>query len=191
MAVDIDKIRQGNHDAFKELFVIMYPKLRALARRFVDEQTACNLTQDVFTDYWEKKQVIVAENIQSFLYKSVQNKCLNYLKHRIVAEEYAAGIRLAESRMAYLEENPESVDFLKDIIYNDLQEVIEASVKKLPPRTAEAFRLCYYDEMSHKEIAETMNISVRTVETHIRQAILFLRKDLRHILMLICLIEQC
>lgn len=156
----------------------------ALACRFVDEHAAKDLVQDVFVSYWEQKKLIEADNIQSFLYKWLQNKCLNYLKHQMVVEEYEARIRIAEARITFLNDRTDTNDVLKQVIDKDLRELIEDSVKKLPPRTAEVFRLCYYHDMPHKEIAKVLDISPRTVESHIRHAVLFLREDLKDLLVL-------
>ncbi|MDR0843819.1 MAG: RNA polymerase sigma-70 factor [Tannerella sp.] len=185
--VDIVKIRQGDPDAFRDFFTLFYPKLMALARRFVDEQTAGDLVQDVFLAFWEQKQTIEAENIQSLLYKWLQNRCLNHLKHQMVVDEYATHVRLAEERNAFLDRMTDENDVFNQLSNKDILEKIETSVKKLPSKRAQAFRLCYFHDMSHKEIAEVLNISPRTVEEHIRQAILFLRKDLRYLLTCLCL----
>lgn len=184
LPIDIHKVKEGDSAAFKSFFECFYPKLMALACRFVDENVAKDLVQDVFTSYWEQKKRINADNIQSFLFKWVQNSCLNYLKHQTVVEEYEARIRIAEARIAFLTDRTDTNDVLKQVINHDLGEQIEASVKRLPPKTAEAFRLCYYHDLSHKEIAKVMNISPRTVESHIRHAVLFLREDLKDLLLL-------
>ena len=184
LPVDIQKVKEGDRAAFKSFFECFYPKMMALACRFVNEQVAKDLVQDVFTSYWEQKKMIDADNIRSFLFKWLQKRCLNYLKHQMVVEEYEARIRIAEARIAFLNDKTDTNDVLKQVIDHDLRELIETSVMKLPPKTAEAFRLCYYHDLPHKEIAEVMCISHRTVETHIRNAILFLRKDLRDLLIL-------
>lgn len=182
--IDIEKIKEGDSVAFHRFYVFFYPKLRAFACRFVDEQTSKDLVQEVFASYWEKKSAIEAENIQSYLFKWLQNRCLNYLRDRITEKEYESRLAIAQARIAFLDENRETNDVLKEVIKKDLREVIEASVVKLPPKCAEVFRYCYWEDMSHKEIAERMGISHRTVETHIRHAILFLREDLKDILTL-------
>jgi len=183
--IDINKVKQGDPDAFRDFFTCFYPKLMSLACRFVDEQTADDLVQDIFASYWERKHLIDADNIRSFLYKWLQNNCLNYLKHQLVVEEYETRVRLTEARVSYWESMTDSDDVLKQIINKDLYQIVEEAVKKLPPKCAEAFRLCYYHDLSHKEIAKVMNISSRTVEVHIRRAITFLKADLRDILMLV------
>ena len=52
--INIEKVRKGDHVAFKAFFECFYPKLMALACRFVDEQVAKDLVQEVFTSYWER-----------------------------------------------------------------------------------------------------------------------------------------
>ena len=180
-SIDINKIKYGDEIAFKNFFAYFYPKMMALARRFVSEQVAKDLVHDTFTIYWERKEQIDVQNLHSFLFKCLQNSCLNYLKHQTVVAEYEAEVQIAKARIDYLCENTDYNTVFKQIQDRNLHEVIEASVDKLPPRTAEAFRLCYYHDLSHKEIANVMKISPRTVETHIRQAILFLREDLKDI----------
>ncbi|WP_293672664.1 RNA polymerase sigma-70 factor [uncultured Parabacteroides sp.] len=186
--IDIDRIREGDHTAFKNFFEYFYPKLMALACRFVDNQVAKDLVQEVFTAYWEQKQMIRVENIKSFLYKWVQNSCLNYIKHQMVVDEYESRVRIAEARIAFLEESSDSNEVLKQVINQDLREIIEVSVNKLPPKCAQAFRLCYFHDVSRKEAAEIMDISPRTVEGHIRQALAFLREDLKGLFMLILML---
>ena len=88
--IDIEKVRKGDHAAFKTFFECFYPKLMALACRFVDEQVAKDLVQEVFTSYWEQKKVIQPDNIQSFLFKWLQNSCLNHIKHQMVVDVFAS-----------------------------------------------------------------------------------------------------
>ncbi len=136
----------------------------------------------MFASYWEKKKKIEAKNIHSFLFRWTQNRCLNHLKHQMVVEGYNARVRIAEARMIFMDQTGDANDVHKQTENRNIRECVENAVNKLPPKCAEVFRLCYYRDMSHKEIAEEMGISLRTVETHIRRAILFMRKELRDIL---------
>lgn len=189
-AIDIQKLKQGDREAFRLFFECFYPKLMALACRFVDEHTAKDLVQEVFVSYWENKKEIEARNIYSFLCKWLQNNCLNYLKHQMVVEEYEKRVRIAEARMNFIDEKTDTNEVFKQIITHDIREVIENSVNKLPPKCREVFWMYYFQDMSHKEIADRLHISVRTVETHVRQAVLFLRKDLKHIFLLMLLLSK-
>ena len=143
---NIEKIRNGDEEAFKSFFEAFYPKLKALACRFVDEQVADDLVQDVFASYWEQKTNIQADNIQSFLFKCLQNKCLNFIKHQMVEEEYESRVRIAEARIAYLADTSDANHVLEQVMNRDLREIIDKSVGKLPPKCAQAFRLCYFHE---------------------------------------------
>ena len=178
---DIQKVKQGNADDHRRFFESHYPRLMGLACRFVDDDEAKDLVQDVFVDYLEQKQMDVA-NVSSYLYKSVQNKCLNHIKHQAVVDGYAAKVKIAQSRMDYLTRNTDDNELFQQISNQNLRELIEASVAKLPPKCQEAFRLCYFNEMTCKEAAEVMGLSPRTVEGHVQKAILFLREDLRPLL---------
>lgn len=180
--IDIEKLKRGDPFIFKVFFERFYPRLMGLACRFVNEQTARDIVQEVFATYWEQKNEIDAENIQSYLYKWIQNRCLNHLKHQVVVEEYESRIRIAEARITYLESVSDTNEVLSQIMTRDISDRIKEAVQQLPPRCAEAFQLFYFNEMSHKEIAEKMHISPRTVEGHIRQGIIALRKQLRHII---------
>jgi RNA polymerase sigma-70 factor (family 1) len=182
---NIEKIRNGDEEAFKSFFEAFYPKLKALACRFVDEQVADDLVQDVFASYWEQKETIQADNIQSFLFKCLQNKCLNYIKHQMVEEEYESRVRIAEARIAYLAETSDANHVFEQVMDLDLREIIEKSVEKLPPKCAQAFRLCYFHDVDRKEVAELMGISPRTVDGHIQQALNFLREDLKDLFLLV------
>lgn len=189
-SIDVDRIRAGDTRAFKTFFGVLYPKLLALACRFVDKHIAKDLVQDVFSMYWENKESIEAENIQSYLFKCVQNKCLNHIKHEAVVEKYEAKLQIAEARIASFNAQLKDNDIFRQLVARDIQNLVENSLTKLPPRCAEAFRLCFFNDLSHKQVAEVMAISPRTIETHIRQAVSFLRKDLRDLtLMLFCLIH--
>ena len=182
---DLNKVKKGDKSAFRSFFGYFYPKLMALACRFVDSQVAEDLVQDVFASYWEKKHLIEAEDIHSFLFKWLQNSCLNHIKHQMVVQDYEERVRIAEARLEVLGKSEEQSDVLKHIISQDLRELVEKSISKLPPKCAEAFRLYYFADLSRKEIGERLQVSNRTVEGYIRQALLFLRDELRPIFFLI------
>lgn len=182
---DIHKLRKGDQEAFRSFFETFYPKLMALACRFVETQIARDLVQDVFLSYWEQRLTVQIENLQAYLYKSLKNKCLDYLRHQEVVKEYEARIQIAEARIDYMNNTVDSNDVFTGVSSRNIFDLIEQSVKKLPPKCEQAFRLCYFHDIPQKEVAETMNLSVRTVERHVRRAVLFLRSDLDKILMFI------
>jgi len=182
LAFDIQKVKQGDSAAFKRFFESLYPRLMSIACRFVDDEDAKDLVQDVFMDYWEKKQGLEIANVSSYLFKSIQNKCLNHLKHRAVVDGYATKVKIAMERIEYLKNTTDDNELFRKVSDRNIRELIEASVAKLPPKCQEAFRLCYFQELTAKEAAERMGISPRTVEGHLHKAIVHLRNELRPLL---------
>lgn len=182
---DIHKLQKGDQKAFRSFFEAFYPKLMALACRFVETQIARDLVQDVFLTYWEQRLTVQIENLQAYLYKSLKNKCLDYLRHQEVVEDYEARIRIAEARVDFINNTTDTNDVFAGVSSRNIYDLIEQSVKKLPPKCEQAFRLCYFHDIPQKEVAEIMNLSVRTVERHVRRAVLFLRSDLDKILIFI------
>lgn len=179
---DIQRIKQGDEDAFKALFEFLYPKLMGLACRFVDNEIAKDIVQDIFVDYWEQKHITDVANVSSYLYKSVQNKCLNYIKHQTVVDGYTSKMKIAQARMDYISRTTDDNEVFRQVSNQNLRDLIEASVGKLPPKCQEAFRLCYFYEMTCREAAEVMGVSPRTVEGHLQKAVAGLREDLRPLL---------
>ena len=178
----LNQLKQGDKNAFRQFFEFLYPRLMGLACRFVDDEIAKDLVQDVFVDYWEKKQKMDIANVPSYLYKSIQNKCLNHIKHQAVVDGYTDMIKIAQARMDYLARTTDDNELFRQVSNQNLREIIETSVGKLPPKCQEAFRLCYFQEMTCKEAAEVMGVSPRTVEGHLQNAVVHLREDLRPLL---------
>ena len=179
----LDNTIDSGKELFLQYFQQLYPKLMALSCRFVEEDVAKDMVQDAFVMLWEQKDKV--RHIPTYLYRSVQNNCLNYIKHNHVVSDYAQKVRIAENRIRYLSEKPDENDVIKQVEYLDIRSKIEEALTKLPPRTAEAFRLYFFEELSAKEIAEIMNISHRTVEVHVQKALSFLRSDLQDIVFLL------
>lgn len=163
-------------EPFLYYFRQLYPKLMALSCRFVDESVAGDMVQDAFVALFEQKNNV--RHVPTFLYKSVQNNCLNYIKHDRVVSDYAQRVRIAESRIRVLNERTDENDVFKRIEYQDVRLKVETSLVKLPSRTAEAFRLYYFEELTAKEVAEVMKISYRTVEVHVQKALRLLKEEL-------------
>ncbi len=189
-SINIEKLKVGDKVEFKTFFSFFYPKLLSLACRFVDKHVAVDLVQDVFILYWEEKDTIEKVNVQAYLYKVLQNKCLNVLKHDAVIGNYKSRLQIAEARLIYINNHLHQNDTWKQLMTKDIEDVVEASLQKLPPRCAEAFRLIFFHDLPHKKVAEIMNISHRTVESHVRQAVGFLRIELRDLILLILLLVK-
>lgn len=185
----MDKLRKGDETEFRLLFHLFYPRLMALACRFVPEFIAEDMVQNVFAMYWEQKAMLDPHHIHSFLYKCTQNTCLNYVKHQSIVLGHEEEVRLAEERIAFQLAHSDANELWNEVVERDVHQILMDSIAKLPPKCREAFEYSYFKEMTYKEIAEVMHISPRTVEEHVQKATKFLRADLKDILF--CFLLMC
>lgn len=173
-------VQQGDKKAFDSLFIKYYPLLCTYAKQFVDFEDGQEIVQDVMVWFWENRDMQIIESSPgSYLFKSVKNRCItlinrNELKQRIVNT-------LHES-MQYLYEDP---DFY---VVDELSTRIETAISSLPESYKEAFEMNRFQNMTYKNIADQLNISSKTVDYRIQQALKILRKELKDYLPVITLL---
>lgn len=174
MASDIkfENIRNGDEKAFELLFRESYAGLVQFAWGYVRSKAiAEELVQDVFLKIWDnRKDLEIKKSIEVYLYQSVRNRCTDWARHTDVVKKWEAETKRDKkaSRIA------------QDKISNDLHnriliEEIEKAIYRLPERRREVFLLSRYEDKSYKEIAEILDITVSTVETHMSKALKTIR----------------
>jgi RNA polymerase sigma-70 factor, ECF subfamily len=172
------QIRIGDEQLFERIFVNHYKYLCNYAYYFIhDTEEAREIVQDVFVKFWEKASFdkpLAA--LKSYLYSSVKNSSIDYLKHNLVRQEYRSRI--------LLECSEETDENFEQILVKELSIRLEEAVQKLPPRCQKIFRLSRFECMKNKDIALEMNISVKAVEAQISKALLVLRDKLSDLYML-------
>lgn len=176
---DIELLCRGDMLTFKKFFEHYYPILMSFSCRFVERQVSEDLVQEVFINVWEKRDSLKTDNTLSFLLKSVQNKCLDYLKHKSIVESYESQVRIAGSRMEYIMERTDNNQIYTAIDRKELYEELKSAISKLPSKCAQACELYYFQGYSTKEIAVMMDVSSRTIEGYFYQAVKFLKDELR------------
>lgn len=164
-------LKSGKESVYKELFAEYYRPLSLFAVRFVDDlETAKEIVQELFVTIFEnRKKLVITTSLKSYLYQSVRNRCLNHLKHIQVDRKHLNKLKLEQESSENLELSIET---------NELESRIFQIVSDLPPRVQEIFIKSRVNGMKNSEIAENLNISIRTVETQISNALKILRKDL-------------
>ena len=166
---------------FKVVFDTFYPRLLRFAKEYVgDRFEAENILQDVFLKLWEKRALLPADiNLQAYLLTMVKNKCMDFLKHRQVVEhisvdwETAALKETSFNYYAISRFEPEQMDV------ESVEWIVENAINNLPEQCRKAFELSRYEGLKYKEIADKMGVSVKTVETHISNALKILRVTLK------------
>lgn len=174
MEVNFDQTHQS-------LFRRYYANLLFYATRIVGEDEAEDVVQDVFVELWRRRDTMkVGEQIQAFLYRAVYTRALNVLKHRDIMNSYEAVVLdIHKKRVEFYQ--PDSNDVVKRIEDSELRRKLAEAINELPDKCRMVFKLSYLHEMKNKEIAETMGISLRTVEAHMYKALKLLRDRLGYL----------
>lgn len=176
----IRQLQEGDTTGYRTFFMHVYPRIMAFACRFVDRDTAQDIVQDAFVALWENRHALLTDNLQAYLLRNVQNRCLNYLKHKHVEADYESKVRIAQTRLDYLRQADDGSHIMSRIDRNSLALYLRKAIQALRPETcAKTCELYYFGECSVKEIAQKLNLSVRTVEGHLYNGLNKLRKLFR------------
>lgn len=163
---------------YKAFYLQYSGELIFFARKFVDYYTAEDIVHDIFLKIWDSKSTIIVEkDIKNYLLSMVQNACLDHIKHQFVADTFNQKT-IRQFQLDELKYYETSKDYPWD---KKKMETLYASIEKLPPKRRDVFKKVFFDERKHADIAKEMNISVRTVETHLYKALKFLRENLTNI----------
>ncbi len=168
-------VKKGNKQAFKVLFDTFFVRLLFYACRFVDEETGKDIVQDVFIYVWENKEdIVMGDSFVSFLYEIVYNKAVNILRHNKVKEKNLAEIQMIQKVQDYF--SPYNNPAFEQLINDENYEKMKTAIDDLPERGKQCIRMSYMQGLTAKEISKILNISPRTVETHIYNSIKLLRE---------------
>lgn len=165
----IEQLKNGNNDALRYFYDLHYSSLCYFAIRLTqDEAEAKDIVAESFVKIWEKHHdFATAQNIKAFLYIRCRNESLNYLRslnRRTVAQQlYFDQLSL----------NEESI--LHEIIQAEFLQILDEEISLLPQKCGEVFKLLYYEGKKTDEVAQQLDISVKTVRSHKGNAIQILK----------------
>jgi RNA polymerase sigma-70 factor, ECF subfamily len=172
-------IKRGDTDTFKLLYKLYYPGLCVLACRYTGKpEIAEEIVQETFMKIWEgRKQIEIKGGLHSYLFATVRNSSLNYLKHQMVERKFSAKkARELQQAINFMQVSAEDGSSL--LISEEMEKNLQEALDSLPPKCREIFLLHRNDEMKYSEIAEKLNISKNTVQRQISIALEKLRKKL-------------
>ena len=166
-------------NGFEQLFKSLYTPLCRYALGIIsDEMQAEEIVQDVFMILWQQDRMgNTPSNIQGYLYRAVHNKSLNFLKHEKVKEKYQKYVQTRPSNHNNSAE--------QQLETKELQLRIKNAMLKIPEKCRTVFHLCRQDELSYREIAKKLNISIKTVENQMSKALKILRLELKDYLVIL------
>ncbi len=166
---------------FSELYLTYYSKLVRFAKEFVVlEEDAENITQDVFTDLWERRDAIDhIENVNAYLFRLVRNRCLDYLKHKVFEQKYAENVQASfEIELNLKLQSLDRFDVSDISEGNETERLVRDAINSLPKRCRDIFLLSRMKGLKYREISEKLGISVNTVECQMGIALKKLRVKL-------------
>lgn len=159
----------GDEDAFCELYATYKNRLIYFAMRFLkSREYAEDVFQDAFTVVWQSRRFINPDaSFSSYLYTIMRNRILNQLRNAANEE------KLKESILSQALDYTE--DTKREVMLNDLKSLISNALQQLTPRQREIFEMSREAQLSHKEIADKLGISVNTVQEHISISLKLIR----------------
>ena len=170
-----------NPELFDELFRQYSRPLFYYAAKFVDDEIARDIVQDVFVKLWSDESVAIRQSVNALLFTMVRNCCLQHLEKQKVRNKYLQSTKLVlreEELRFYMEEK---TSLLEQELENKLNEVLNS----LPERCRQIFVMSRFENKKNREIAEELYISVKAVEKQITKALGTIRIEMKDYLPLL------
>jgi len=163
------RIKKGDEAAFSRLFDEYYVSLCYFVSKFIgDMDMSRSVVQQVYVDLWEKREKIdISWSVKSYMFHAVRNKSIDFLRKN------KNTVTLTDK-----ESDTPQIPFRDLVEESELNDRINNSINELPEKCREIFLLCRFEGLKYAEIAEKLNISVKTVEMQIGIALKKLRESL-------------
>lgn len=171
----LQNLANDDKKALEDLFNYYYPRLYQFSKSFLKlEDGIDDILQEVFVKIWKNRANIrSSETFSPFIFTMTKNLLLNELRSRLSNQK-------TKEKILKLSVPDEYYSFDK-LEYGELKETVDQIVNNLPIKQREVFLLSRYEGLSHKEIAEKLNISTKTVEYHIGQSINLIKNKLEQL----------
>ena len=153
------------------IFTSYYSLLCYFAFRYVqNDEAARDIVQDLFVGLMEKKPAFQSEvHLKNFLYLTVKNNCLNYLRSKLSREHY----------IEYIKREAREDEFDCRVMEAEIYQKLNKAVEMLPTECRKVFELYFFEGMDNEAVARTLQISIHTVKAQKKRGKQILRKNLR------------
>ena len=165
-------------EILKKLYKKYFSKLVIYALSILHKQeVAEEIVSDVFVNIWlQKEDLLWKDDLQSYLFKSVHNKCIDYLRsQKTIRNQKTVELYLLLENDILAEPN----FVIEKIFSGNLEQTIQQAINKLPPKRKEIFLLSRIENLSYRQIADKLSISVNSVKTQLSRSLEFLRKEVK------------
>ena len=167
----VKKMMDGERDAFKHFFDTYYSDLCNFVNLYIKNQYVSEeIVQDIFVHFWENKKILnINTSVKSYLYSATKYKGLNHIRNIKRREEIRSTLKIErETEISY-------TDFDDKV----LRDILNKATESLPPKCLQIFQLSQDAQLSNKDIANKLGISVKTVENQMTIAYKKLRTFLQ------------
>ncbi|MCK9641157.1 MAG: RNA polymerase sigma-70 factor [Prolixibacteraceae bacterium] len=174
----VQRIISGDESSFESVYRYFYPRLNYFAKQYLlDAEASKNIVQDVFTELWDKRNTLQNDtNLNAWLFTVTKNKSLKIISHLKSQQNYKSYVRGRQLDVNY----NSLADFdTSNFIFEELQTRIESALEKLSPACRKVFEMSRFEDKKNREIAEELNLSIKTIEAHISKALRSLKTDLK------------
>ena len=181
----LERLRNDDEAAFKVIFNDFYSKLYYFVLEFVPlKDVAENIVQDTLVTLWNKRNQLKDDsNLTSYLFTVAKNNALKSLREK----KYSQKLFSNAMDVGELDLNVETLSTVDTSVcaFMDIEQIIQETLASLPPQCRKVFELSRFQEMKNREIAEELNISIKTVEKHISKGIKIFKVALKDYLPLV------
>jgi len=165
----VNLLIRDNETAFSELYVRYKDKLHYFCLSLLKSEEETNdIVQEIFIRLWESR-IFINPNLSfsSFLYTIARNRILNYFRDMDID---------AKAKSILAQNKPVEEDVIEsNLIYTEYQNILKEAIEQLSPQRKKIFNMSRMDNLTHKEIAEQLGISVNTVQEHISESLRFIK----------------
>lgn len=173
LEIVLQKLANDDKKALEELFNFYYPRLYNFSKSFLKlEEGIDDILQEVFIKIWNNRANIYnPTSFSPFIFTITRNLLLNELRSRLNNQKLKEKIQQLSL--------PEEYSSSEKVEYSELKSIVDQVVDGLPGKQREVYILSRNKGLSHKEIAEKLNISTKTVEYHIAQSTATIKNRLK------------
>jgi RNA polymerase sigma-70 factor (family 1) len=165
-------LKEGDHGAYAEIYQRYHVLLYLYAyKKLKDKETAKDLVQEIFLSLWNKrKSYTFHTDLAGYLYRSVRNRAFDIFAHQKIEQQYV------DSLQTYLDTDTATTDYL--LREKEITKTIDNEIALMPKGMREVFILSRKHYLSHKQIAEQLNMSEDAVNKQVKRALKTLRVKL-------------
>jgi len=174
----VRRLISGDEQSFEKVYRYFYPRLMYFAKQYIyDIEASKNIVQDVFTELWDRRNTLKDEtNLNAWLFTVTKNKSLKIISHLKSQKNYDSYFKARQLDVNYIALN----DFYtSNFVFEELQAQINTALEKLSPACRKVFEMSRFEDRKNREIAEELNLSIKTVEAHISKALRSFKADLK------------